>query len=290
MLSRSSHRDTRVSCAPAPRPRNLRPSATFSATLMSARSGRWKTVAMRRRSASAWRRVGRSGRESAPRPGWVARAARRRAGASTPAPVRADHRQDLARRHAERRQSRTRRGSVGDPHAAPARTTAGALTSAGRGSILGGSRTPSAGRARCRGSRRRAAGPRTSRSKSSLRRRARRVEARGARTTPCRIRLADDASAHQVHVVGGVRRAAILADQPDVLRADEERRWGCPAGGRYERVGEFTASASARAREIWMRSGVAFTTVPCSTLRSPMMRATRSDAGCHGARRAARTG
>src|ERR671922_245088 len=30
-----------------------------------------------------------------------------------------------------------------------------------------------------------------------------------------------------------------------------------------------------------MRSGVAFTTVPRSTLRMPMMRATASDAGCH---------
>src|SRR2546426_302398 len=30
-----------------------------------------------------------------------------------------------------------------------------------------------------------------------------------------------------------------------------------------------------------MRSGVAFTTVPRSTLRRPMMRATASDAGCH---------
>ena len=59
-----------------------------------------------------------------------------------------------------------------------------------------------------------------------------------------------------------------------------KKAMGLSGGGRYERVGEFTASSMSPRQEIWMRSGIAFTTVPCSTLRSPMIRATASDAGC----------
>ena len=55
---------------------------------------------------------------------------------------------------------------------------------------------------------------------------------------------------------------------------------GVSGGGRYDRVGEFTASSVWPRQAIWMRSGIAFTTTPWSTLRSPMIRATASDAGC----------
>src|SRR5213078_3291126 len=56
---------------------------------------------------------------------------------------------------------------------------------------------------------------------------------------------------------------------------------GLMGGGRKERVGEFTASSVWPRQLIWMRSGVALTTVPRSTFLRLMMRATVSDAGCH---------
>src|SRR6266436_5059923 len=59
-----------------------------------------------------------------------------------------------------------------------------------------------------------------------------------------------------------------------------KKAMGFSGGGKYERVGEFTASSVWPRQAIWMRSGIAFTTVPRSTLESPMMRATDSDAGC----------
>jgi len=55
---------------------------------------------------------------------------------------------------------------------------------------------------------------------------------------------------------------------------------GLSGGGRYERVGEFTASSVWPRHLSWMRSGVAFTTAPWSTFRSPMIPATASEAGC----------
>ena len=101
--------------------------------------------------------------------------------------------------------------------------------------------------------------------------------------------LADTTAAANVALGLGFRGIRGAAAQARVRRWLE--RFGVAAlaerpartlsgGGRYERVGEFTASSSWPRQRSWMRSGVALTTVPCSTLGMSMMRATASEAGC----------
>ena len=84
----------------------------------------------------------------------------------------------------------------------------------------------------------------------------------------------------QVHVMHGIRHATVLADQPHVLRADEEGERALGLGQIRARTGEFTASSSCPRQRSWMRSGVALSTVPRSMLRIPTIPATRSEAGC----------
>ena len=54
---------------------------------------------------------------------------------------------------------------------------------------------------------------------------------------------------------------------------------GLSGAGRYECVGELTASSTWPRQRNWMRSGVAFSVTPCSRFRIPMMRATLRDDG-----------
>ena len=54
---------------------------------------------------------------------------------------------------------------------------------------------------------------------------------------------------------------------------------GAPGGARNGAVGELTASTVCPRQAISTRSGAALTTVPCTTLRSPMSRATVGEAG-----------
>ena len=102
MPKRPSHAATRLA-APRPRsPRKRRPRATFRRTVVSASSGSWKTLAMRRRTASAARGATAAPRKrTSPADGGFEQAEdaqeRRLARA-----VRADEGEDLARRHRER--------------------------------------------------------------------------------------------------------------------------------------------------------------------------------------------
>ena len=199
------------------------------------------------------------------------------------------HRQHLARRERLRRapvrpgRSRVRRLCPRPP----ARRPVASHVWAGRGSNPGGSRTPSAGRARSRGSRRRAAGLRPRGRSRPAPANPPGVSSVGAGRHRAEVDLADDAAR-----ASGSRRWAAsgeprsLPTEPDILRPDGNEGDGAVGGGgKDQRVGEFTELSSMSPRQaIWNAgSGTAFTTVPVSTLRIAMRSgpATASDAGCH---------
>ena len=223
-------------------PRKRSPRATLSATVVSASSGSWKTLAMRRRSASA------------PAPASTGRpasehAGRGRAGSSRPS-TRSSVDLPLPLGPMTASTSPAATSSAGTSSASAPRTSSADVAQredgasrheAARGSSRGGSRTPSGGRGRSRGSRRRGAAPRPrGRSRPARARRARRAGCAGS--TWCRSpRRATTMPRMRFMWCRGSAGPAVLADEPHVLGPDEEgdrrvRRRQVRAGRRVHRL------------------------------------------------------
>ena len=236
-------------------PRKRRPRATLSRTVVSARSGSWKTLAMRRRTASPsagltrspWNRTlpAVAGLEQAHHP-----EQRGLAGA-----VGADDREDLARVHRQ----------LGDvQHGAPRARDLDAVQrddrrrrSCGRQHVDRAAverEAASAGRDRSRGSRRRAAAPRPrGRSRPAPGRRARRAGSTASTwcRSPPRARWCPDM--RFMWCAESTRSRSLRIRRTYSGRMKNAS--GLSAAGRYERVGEFTASRVWPRQRNWMRSG-----------------------------------